>query len=243
VTLPLTFGPSGQDPPVLRCVVRTQVREVVNVMFARRAAVLAAGGVAVAAGLEVATYPLWRNWCLTWGATSAEADEPLPGDDLMTGQSIMTTRAVRVGAPPGAIWPWLVQMGPGRGGAYTYDWIENLAGMGMHSADSILPEFQDLKTGDTFKLGPRGAVLRVEILDPGRVMVLRSDDGNWVWAFVLVPDGSGTRLISRNRIATPDASPVARFVFRYFMEPGSLVMERKMLLGIKDRAERELTPE
>ncbi len=68
----------------------------------------------------------------------------------------MTTRAITIDAPPDAIWPWLVQMGSGRGGAYTYDWIENLLGLNMHSADEILPEFQDLKAGDELPMGPGG---------------------------------------------------------------------------------------
>jgi hypothetical protein len=133
-------------------------------------------------------------------------------------------------------------MGPGRGGAYTYDWIENLFGLGMHTADRILPQFQDLKVGDAQRLGARGPVLRVAALDPRRSLVLRSDDGNWIWSFTLVPAGQGARLISRNRIATPGASALARAGYRYLMEPGSLIMERKMLLGIKQRAERISRP-
>jgi hypothetical protein len=157
---------------------------------------------------------------------------------LLPDAGIVSTRAVKVEAPPSAIWPWLVQMGPGRGGAYTYDWIENLMGLGMHSADRILPEYQELAVGDAQRLGARGPVLRVAELEPGQTLVFRSDDGNWVWAFSLVPDTAGTRLISRNRIATGDASRLAQALNTYAMEPGSLIMERKMLLGIKDRAER-----
>jgi len=201
-------------------------------------AACAAAGLALAAGLEVATYPRWRQWCLTWGATAEEAAGPLPGDDLLAEPDILSTRAVRVDAPASSIWPWLVQMGPGRAGAYTYDWIENLFGLGMHSADQILPQYQGLKVGDAQRLGKRGPVLRVRILEPERSLVLRSDDGNWVWAFSLVPEAAGTRLISRNRIAVPDASPIARALNTYLMEPGSLIMERKMLLGIGQRAER-----
>src|SRR5215469_18080581 len=95
-------------------------------MRIRQGAIIAACGVGAAAGLEVATYPLWRNWCLNWGATGEEATAPLPGDELLAKPTIVTTRAVLVDATAEAIWPWLVQMGPGRGGAYTYDWIENL---------------------------------------------------------------------------------------------------------------------
>ena len=107
----------------------------------------------------------------------------------------------------------------------------------MHSADEILPQYQDLKVGDAQHLGKRGPVLRVAVLEPERSLVLGSDDGNWVWAFSLVPEGAGTRLISRNRIATPDAGLPARLLNLFAMEPGSLIMERKMLLGLKQRAE------
>jgi hypothetical protein len=89
-----------------------------------------------------------------------------------------------------------------------------------------------------WRLGARGPVLRVREPDPERSLVLRSDDGHWVWAFSLIPDGAGSRLISRNRIAAPDASRLSRMLNTYLMEPGSLIMERKMLLGIKRRAER-----
>jgi hypothetical protein len=207
-------------------------------MMIRRVGLAVACGVVAAAGLEVVTYPRWRGWCLNWGATGDEAGAELAGDELLAKPAIVTTRAVSVDAPAEAIWPWLVQMGPGRGGAYTYDWIENLFGLGMHSADAILPEFQDLKAGDAQRLGTRGPVLRVAVLEPRRALVLRSDDGNWVWAFALVPADAGTRLISRNRIAAPDGPAVTRLAYKYVMEPGSLIMERKMLLGIKKRAEQ-----
>jgi hypothetical protein len=197
-----------------------------------------AGGLALAAGLEVASYPRWRSACLNWGATEEEAAATLPGDELLACPGIVSTRAVRIDAPVGAIWPWLVQMGPGRGGVYTYDWIENLFGLGVHSVDKILPEFQDLKVGDAQRLGRRGPVLRVARLEPERALVLESDDGNWIWAFTLAAADGGTRLISRNRITVPGASRLTRAVYRYVMEPGSLIMERKMLRGIRQRAER-----
>ena len=198
----------------------------------------AAAGVALAVGLEMATYPRWRQWCLSWGATDEEVARTLPGDDLLAVPDIVSTRAVWIDAPAGEIWPWLVQMGPGRAGAYTYDWIENLFGLGMHSADRILPQFQDLKVGDAQRLGKRGPVLRVSVLEPERALVMRSDDGNWIWGFILVREGTGTRLISRNRIAVPGAPPAVRALNTYLMEPGSLIMERRMLLGIKQRAQR-----
>jgi len=204
-----------------------------------RIAGLVAGAAAALASAVVAAYPvLWRTRCLTWGATADEVSGQMPGDDLMPDPDQQTTRAITIEAPPGAIWPWLVQMGSGRGGAYTYDWIENLFALNMHSANEILPEFQDLKVGDALPLGSKAPRLLVEVLDPDRALVVRSEDGNWVWAFGLYPDGKHTRLVSRNRIKTPGASAPARLAYTVVMEPGSLVMERKMLLGIKQRAER-----
>lgn len=128
-------------------------------------------------------------------------------------------------------------MGSGRGGVYTYDWIENLFGLEMRSADVIRPELQGLAEGDVLPLGSRDMALRVEALVPERHLVLRSEDGAWVWAFVLVPDGAGTRLLSRNRISAPGGR-VGKALYGLVMEPGSLVMERRMLLGIRERAER-----
>jgi hypothetical protein len=185
-----------------------------------------------------AAYPwLWRHPCLTWGASAVEVCRQMPGDALLPAAPLVTTRAVSVNAGPEAIWPWLVQMGPGRGGAYTYDWIENLMGLDMHSADRILPEFQDLKPGDTMRLGKNGPVMEVAELDPEHALVFRSQDGAWVWSFGLYRRGPSTRLVSRNRIQPPDPSPLYRLFSLYVMEPGSLVMERRMLLGIKSRAE------
>ena len=204
-----------------------------------RIAGLVAGAAAALASAVVAAYPvLWRTRCLTWGATAGEISGQMPGDELMPDPDMQTTRAITIEAPPGAIWPWLVQMGSGRGGAYTYDWIENLFALNMHSANEILPEFQDLKVGDALPLGSKAPRLLVEVLDPDRALVVRSEDGNWIWAFGMYPDGKHTRLVSRNRIKTPGASAPARLAYTVVMEPGSLVMERKMLLGIKQRAER-----
>jgi hypothetical protein len=197
------------------------------------------GAGALAAVFAGVAYPrLLRARCLTWGATAEEVDRGMPGDDLLAEPDVLATRAITIDAAPGAIWPWLVQMGSGRGGAYTYDWIENLFGLRMHSANEILPQFQDLAVGDVLLVGPKGPRMKVEVLEPKRALVFRSEDGMWVWAFVLYPQNGTTRLVSRNRIATPTASLGRRLVNLLVMEPGSLVMERKMLLGIKARAER-----
>ncbi len=195
------------------------------------------GGVMAGA---VATYlRLGRKPCLTWGATPEDVNRTMPGDDFLSTSDFLSTRAITIDAPSSSIWPWLVQMGSGKGGVYTYDWIENLFGLHMHSADEILPQFQNRKVGDVEQLGKNGPRLRVEVLDAERAMVLHSEDGNWVWAFCLYPVGQDrTTLVSRNRIATPAAGRLQRAFGVLVMEPGSLVMERKMLLGIKRRAER-----
>ena len=194
-------------------------------------------GAALAAGLGSLAYPLlFRHWCLTWGARPDEVSRKLPGDELLADAGIVSTRAITIDAPPGAIWPWLVQMGSGRGGVYTYDWIENLFGLDMRSARRILPQYQGVKVGDEFPLGPGRPAMRIAVLDPERTFTLRFADGNWVWIFALSAEDGHTRLISRNRIAAAGAWP-ARLFGMLVMEPGSLIMERKMLLGIKERAE------
>jgi hypothetical protein len=173
-----------------------------------------------------------RRPVLTWGA-EAEADERLPGDELLEEADGVATRAIDVDAPPSAVWPWIAQMGPApRGGAYTYDWIENLLGLDMHSADEVLPDFQHPEVGDTIGYGRNR--MRVERVEPAHVLAWRSEDANWVWTFVLEPRNGGTRLVSRNRFRLPT---LAARVGMVPMEPASLLMERKMLQGIKGRAE------
>jgi hypothetical protein len=192
----------------------------------RSALVLAALGVLYARFL--------REPILRWGATESEAASRLPGDELLEDADGVATRAIDVAAPPSAVWPWIAQMGPSpRGGAYTYDWIENLLGLGMHSVDRVLPEFQHPEIGDTIGYGPNR--MRVERVEPEHVLAWRSEDGNWVWTFVLDGHDGRTRLISRNRFRLPT---LAARIAMLPMEPASLVMERKMLRGIKERAER-----
>ncbi|MEV0425628.1 SRPBCC family protein [Micromonospora sp. NPDC050495] len=198
------------------------------------------GGAALIAAVAAAAYPVpVRRWIRFWGATNMEIVGEMPGDELIEGPDLETTRAVTVAAPPAAVWPWLVQMGSGRGGAYTYDWIENLLGLDMHSADTILPQFQDLKVGDGLPVGVGGPVLRCALLEPERALAFLSDDHRWLWSFRLTPErDGGTRLVSRNRIVTAKPSLLRTAFDRTVMEPGSWVMERRMLLGIKARAEK-----
>jgi hypothetical protein len=172
------------------------------------------------------------------GATRDEADARLPGDDLLEDADGVATRAITVDAPASAVWPWIAQMGPyPRGGAYTYDWIENLLGLNMHSADRVLPEYQQPQVGDGFGYGANR--MSFKIVEPEHVLATQSADGNWVWTFVLEEQDGKTRLISRNRFRLPKLKEKIGMIP---MEPGSLVMERKMLRGIKQRAERADRP-
>jgi hypothetical protein len=175
-----------------------------------------------------------RRRVLFWGATPDEATADLPGDALMEMPDEVSTRATSINAPRSAVWPWLAQMGPSpRGGVYTYDWIENLLGLKIHSVDEILPQFQNPAVGDTIPLGPNE--MRVVLVESEESLCWLSDDGNWLWSFVLREEGDGTRLISRNSFRLPTLRLRAAMIP---MEIGSLIMERKMLEGIKLRAER-----
>ncbi|HEX5260590.1 MAG TPA: SRPBCC family protein [Gaiellales bacterium] len=176
-----------------------------------------------------------RGTILTWGATREEAGRRLPGDELLEEADGTATRAITIDAPRAAVWPWIAQMGPApRGGAYTYDWIENLLGLNMHSVDHVLPEFQHPQVGDGFGYGPNQMSFRR--VESGNVLAAQSADGNWVWTFVIEGTHDGkTRLISRNRFRLPR---LRDRIGMLPMEPASLLMERKMLHGIKQRAER-----
>jgi hypothetical protein len=176
---------------------------------------------------------LLRRPILTWGATTTEASSRLPGDELLEEADGVTTRAIEIYAHAAAVWPWIAQMGPApRGGAYTYDWIENILGLDMHTVDHVIPEFQHPALGDGFSLGKNE--MRIGRVDPERALAWRSSDGNWTWTFVLEEHDGSTRLISRNRYRLPT---LAMRIAMLPMEPASLVMETKMLRGIKARAE------
>jgi hypothetical protein len=179
-------------------------------------------------------YVRMRRPILTWGATETEAAGTLPGDELLPEPDGESTRAIDIDAPPADVWPWLAQMGPApRGGAYTYDWIENLLGLNMHSVDRVLPEFQHPEVGETIGFGANR--MRLELVEPQHVLAWRSEDGNWLWTFDLEDRGGRTRLISRNRFRLPT---LAARIGMVPMEPASLLMERRMLREIKRLSER-----
>jgi hypothetical protein len=183
---------------------------------------------------------LWvREWYLRWGSTKDELARPMPGDADIPDPTYSTTLAVTVDASPAYIWPWLQQMGFRRGGLYSYDWLDRLFGyLDRPSATDILPEFQGLKVGDEIPLG-RGPGFPVKSIEPYRTLVLggTGDGFAWTWQFGLYPLGEmRTRLISRNTVRHPRT--VASWLFMRVLEPAAFVMTRRMLLGLKMRAER-----
>ena len=187
-------------------------------------------GPAVLATALVATYlAAVRPWMLHWGATTEETDKPLPGDDLVPNPGSQSTRAVTVDAAVGAVWPWLAQVGQDRAGFYSYEWLENLAGCRMRNAEQLHPEWQERAIGDTVYLH-HAYGLPVARFERDRMLALKG------WgAFVVEPlEGERTRLLARGRTARGPAVILNALL----IEIPHFVMERKMLLGIKRRAER-----
>jgi hypothetical protein len=213
--------------------------------------VLAGVGGGAWLAVAVITAPAARHWYNRWRATPAEAAGAMPGDDLIPHPKMTSTRAVSIGAPPAEVWAWLAQIGQGRGGFYSYDVLENLARCDIHSAGHIIPEFQPLHPGDLIRLAPGQApCFRVATAEPSRVLVLAAADpvthavrpvattpdelgSTWQWLLRPVDGGQGTRLLARQRYSYP----ARQSVLWHLVEPVSFVMERRMLLGIKARAE------
>jgi hypothetical protein len=203
------------------------------------------------AAASVAYLGVVRPWLRTWGASSDEVERALPGDDLVRDR-YRTTHAVTIRKPSGEVWPWLVQMGYGRGGWYSYDRLERAMGAGEFaeggSARRIVPRLQRLAVGDTVGLSPAGG-LSVVGLDPARSLVLhyrmdlvRSSPASersraildWTWAFVLEPVEDGCRLLVRVRA---DPWPSWCALLLPLLEPVHFGMEQKMLRTIKQCAE------
>jgi hypothetical protein len=214
-------------------------------MSMRRSFVYVGAAVAAVAGWKV-----FERWHRSWGATEDELVMELPGDELTAGPVEQSTRAVTVDAAPHDVWPWVVQLGADRGGFYSYDWLENLFGLEIHSADAIVPEWQRLDVGDmVYSDNKRASGWIIVKVVPDEAMVMKQadmkvgqamnrNDGlgfefQWTFALRPLPTG-GTRLLVRERVA------YGRRLTRRLMAPVGLVsfvMTRKMLLGIKQRAE------
>lgn len=189
------------------------------------------GGVAA----WTAANALARDWYLHWGATDDEKSASLPGDGFAP--RITSTRAVTIHAPVENVWPWLVQIGQDRAGFYSYDALEQLVLADIHNADRIVPEWQQLAAGDTVRLASKRLygdvpLLRVLALEPNHYLVLE----HW-GAFVLKPvDDHTTRFLARTH--GDERTSFRKAAELLLLDPIHFVMERKMMLGIKARAER-----
>ena len=201
--------------------------------------------------------PLLRHWYLHWGATESEAARLLPGDELVPHPRVKYTRGITIQSTPDRIWPWLVQMGQGKGGLYSYEKLENLAGCDIHNADRILPQFQNIKVGDQVKLGPKGyPAFTVLGVHPQEALVLAAADvipephdqkmpnplpeeytlSNWVFYLHQITPHS-TRLLVRGWLDYEPNDWKNWLIWRTLTEPIAFVMERKMLRTIKRRVE------
>jgi hypothetical protein len=210
-----------------------------------RARALRAWFLTVAAGGAVL---LLRARSLRWGATDAELAMSLPGDPILPAPDLSATRAVTIDVGPADVWPWIAQLGQGRGGFYSYDALENLVGCGIHSADRIVADWQHVHVGDQVHLHPELA-LSVVGVSPGRALVLRGavpmgtmkPPYDFTWSFVVSPGtGGSTRLVVRERYS------YTRRWAALLVEPVELIsflMSQKMLRGIKERAERAVRGE
>jgi hypothetical protein len=198
--------------------------------------------VAVGSVGAVVVAPL-RAWFLRWGASDEELNMALPGDELVARPDLTATRAITIHADTEAVWPWIAQLGQGRGGFYSYDVLENLLGCDIHSANQIVPEWQSVTVGADVNLHPDVA-LTAALVQPGRALVLRGAvpvgrmpvPYDFTWAFVLCgTPGGPTRLVVRERYG------YARWWTPLLVEPVALisfVMSRRMMRGIKHRAQR-----
>jgi hypothetical protein len=197
------------------------------------------------------TYTLGaRGAAEQWNATDQESTMTLPGDDIIVDASTPMTRAVTIDATPQQVWPWVAQFGQGRGGLYSYDWLENLVGCDIHSLDHIDPSLQHPVVGDRIFVTPDGYPadlgMVVDQVQPNEALVLRLStakqpfaraDSPWTWTFVLRPTGDGrTRLISRERYRSGGA--VADTLSRQTIGAIDFVMSRRMLTGMGERAEQ-----
>jgi len=181
------------------------------------------------------TSPLYRRWHLRWGATDGEVAAAMPGDALLEEAPYRCTRAVWIAAPPAAVWPWLVQVGCLRAGFYSDDLLDNL---GRPSADRIVPELQTLRAGQWVPMSPTPApatAFRVCAFETGRWLLWTRPDSTWAW--VLRPAGGGTRLVTRLRTRYDWSRPGSALAGAALMEFGDFAMMRRMLLGIRARAE------
>ena len=178
-----------------------------------------------------------RPRMLRWGATDEERSRIMPGDSIIANPTHVSTSAITIGARPEDIWPWLVQLGYQRGGLYSYDWLDRLFGfLDRPSSMLILREFQHLAVGDKIYFGPEE--LTVAVLESNQTLALhyKARGIEWVWQFALYPlDSTHTRFVDRSTERIPKT--IDGWLMMRAMEPAAFIMNRRMLLGVKERAE------
>ncbi len=191
----------------------------------------------MAAGL-VAGFASFRRWHLRWGARDEEIAARMPGDDLVPSAQFTANRAIEINAPPAEIWPWLVQVGFGRAGFYSYDLLDNL---GRRSAEVILPEWQDVHVGDLAAPMANPATeatsFTVHSVETDRHLVWAKPDSTWVWVLDPLDSGRRTRLRVRLKQRYDWRRPGALALTVILSEFGDFFMMRRMLVGIRRRAE------
>jgi hypothetical protein len=176
-----------------------------------------------------------RPWTKRWGATDEEVRRPMPGDAIVKHADYVATRAITIRATPQEVWPWLVQIGSGRAGWYSYDGLDN---GGRPSATTILPQFQTLEVDQLVPMVPGDEVgVWVKEFEPGRRMLWWDRKGEYSWEWTLEPRDDGTRLVSRLRATYPPLLST-RALYAAVATSGDIVMMRRCLLGIRDRAEQ-----
>jgi hypothetical protein len=183
------------------------------------------------------TAPLLRPWHRRWGATAAEVGAPMPGDDLFPAAQYRCTRAITVAASPEEVWPWLVQVGCLRAGWYADDLLDDLA---RPSARDVVPELQHLAVGTALPMAPTPSAASSFVVDgfeAPRWMLWRTPSSTWAWQLVPLADGR-TRLVTRLH-AVYDWRRVSTALELPLMEFGDSPMMRRMLRGIRERAEAE----
>ena len=182
--------------------------------------------------------PLFRHWYAGWGAIEEELIMKLPGDEIVPRPRGGYTQAISVRAPADEVWPWIAQVGQGKGGFYSYELLENLVGCNIHNANRIIPEYQDVKVGDAIVMHPKAPVIPVLTVEPDKALVgggAQDEENANVWIFYLMQKDGSTRLVSR---WTYQYKPVfLNRIIYWFLEPIAAVMQRKMLLTMKKLAE------
>lgn len=186
-----------------------------------------------------------RPWHLRWGTTDDENTGPLPGDSVKPDAGIQVTHAITINAPPRIVWQWLLQLGQGRGGFYSYDWLESFFGLRIHNVEELRPELQDLRVGDFIQAAPEGWLGGRFKEKAGWVVVTNNTESSLIlrdllehgtWAFILRSQGSNkTRLIIRARGNKPKG--LMKLLHYGLFEPAHFLMERKMMITLKRLAE------